>query len=136
MASIIILALLFFGHRQGRQIIWIALTVVAALATTVVTVTLVHGGLTIIHLVALLLVLGLGLDYALFLSRRESIEEQGATRHAVLACAITTTLTFGILAASSIPVLKFLGLTVAVGSATNYLLAVAGSGLWRKTHPA
>ena len=131
-AAILILALLFFGHRKWRQIVWIALTVLAALATTVVIVTLIHNGLTIIHLVALLLVLGLGLDYALFLSRQESAEEQGASRHAVLACAITTTLTFGILAASSIPVLKFLGLTVAVGSASNYLLAAIGSGFWRK----
>jgi len=135
-ATIFILALLFFGHRQWRQIVWIALTVAAALATTVVTVTLVQSGLTIIHLVALLLVMGLGLDYALFLSRKESAQEQGATRHAVLACAITTTLTFSILAVSSIPVLSFLGLTIAVGSAASYLLAVVGSGLWRKTNSA
>lgn len=134
MATVFILALLFFGHRQWRQIVWIALTVVAALATTVVVVTLVQTGLTIIHLVALLLVMGLGLDYALFLSRQESLQEQGATRHAVLACAVTTTLTFSILAASSIPVLQFLGLTVAVGSAASYLLAVVGSGLWRNNN--
>jgi predicted exporter len=132
-ASVIILALLFFGHRQVRQIAWIAATVAAALATTVVVVTLVQSGLTIIHLVALLLVMGLGLDYALFLSRQETRAEQGATRHAVVACALTTTLTFGILAASSIPVLKFMGLTVAVGSAASFLLAFAGSSLRRKT---
>lgn len=134
-ASILILALLFFGHRQWREIAWIALTVAAALATAVVVVSLAHGGLTIIHLVALLLVLGLGLDYSLFLSRQESTQEQGASRHAVLACALTTTLTFAILAVSSIPVLKFLGLTVAVGSAANYLLAVIGSGMWRSSNP-
>lgn len=130
-ASVMILALLFFGHRQARQIAWIALTVAAALASTVVVVTLVQNGLTIIHLVALLLVMGLGLDYALFLSRRETRAEQTATRHAVMACALTTTLTFGILAASSVPVLKFMGLTVAVGSAASFILAFAGSGFWR-----
>lgn len=131
-ASVMILALLFFGHRQARQIAWIALTVAAALASTIVVVTLVQSGLTIIHLVALLLVMGLGLDYALFLSRRETRTEQAATRHAVVACALTTTLTFGILAASSIPVLKFMGLTVAVGSAASFILAFIGSRFWRR----
>jgi predicted exporter len=75
----------------------------------------------------LLLVMGLGLDYALFLSRSETEADKQATRHAVVACAITTTLTFGILAGSSIPMLKFIGLTVAIGSAVSFLLAFAGS---------
>jgi predicted exporter len=55
-----------------------------------------------------------------------------ATRHAVLACAATTTATFGILAMSSIPVLKFLGLTVAIGSISSFLLAWAGSSLYKQ----
>jgi predicted exporter len=71
--------------------------------------------------------MGLGLDYALFLSRPESAVERGCTNQAVAACAISTALAFGILATSSIPVLKFLGLTVATGSACSYLLALAGS---------
>jgi predicted exporter len=77
-------------------------------------------------------VLGLGLDYALFLSRTEEAVERCATNEAVLACAASTTLAFGILATSSIPVLKFIGFTVAVGSATSYLLALAGSR-WPRT---
>jgi predicted exporter len=127
LASFAIIALLMFEQKQPGRIIWIALTVIAALSITIAIVTSLHTGLTIIHLVALLLVMGLGLDYALFLSRTESKSGKEATRHAVLACAATTTLTFSILAASSIPVLKFLGLTVAVGSAASFLLAFAGS---------
>jgi predicted exporter len=72
-------------------------------------------------------VLGLGLDYALFMARAEPAAERAATRRGVFACAASTTLAFGILAASSIPVLKFLGLTVAVGSASSFLLAWLGS---------
>ena len=126
-ASLLIIALLLFDHRQPRRILWITLSVMASLALTIVIVTLLHAGLTIIHLVALLLVTGLGLDYALFLSRTESKCQQRSTRHAVVACAATTILTFSILAGSSIPVLKFLGLTVAVGSAANFVVAFAGS---------
>jgi predicted exporter len=84
------------------------------------------------HLVALLLVLGLGLDYALFLSRTEPGEARAWTRKGVLACAASTTLAFGILAGSSIPVLAYLGLTVAAGSAGSYLLAYFGSRAWRR----
>lgn len=128
-AALAIVALLLFERKQPRRILWIALTVMAALSVTIATVSALHNGLTIIHLVALLLVMGLGLDYALFLSRTETKSERGATRHAVVACAATTTLTFSILAGSSIPVLKFMGLTVAVGSAASFILAFTGTWL-------
>lgn len=126
-AALLIIALLWYQRRQPTQVLWIALSVAAGLVMTIAVVTAVHGQLTVIHLVALLLVTGLGLDYALFLSRTESDEERYATNKAVLACAVSTTIAFAILAGSSIPVLKFLGLTVAAGSASNYLVALAGT---------
>jgi len=126
-ASLLIIALLLFEQKEARRVLWIVLTVMASLTVTVFVVTSLHAGLTIIHLVALLLVMGLGLDYALFVSRTETEVEQKATRHAVVACALTTTMTFGILAGSSIPMLKFIGLTIAIGSATSFILAFAGS---------
>jgi predicted exporter len=128
-AALLILAMLWYQRRQILQVIWITLTVAAVLVATIMIVVLLHGQLTVIHLVALLLVMGLGLDYALFLSRTESAGERRATDKAVLACAVSTTLAFGLLAGSSIPVLKFLGLTVAAGSALSYGIAVAGSRL-------
>jgi predicted exporter len=131
-AALVIIALLWFARKQAVQLLWITLTVTAALAATVALVMLLHDSLTVIHLVALLLVLGLGLDYSLFLSREESISERQATNQAVLACAASTTLAFGVLAGSSIPVLSFLGLTVAAGSAASYLLAFSGSQVLRK----
>ncbi|MGA9573140.1 MAG: MMPL family transporter, partial [Lysobacterales bacterium] len=131
-ASLVIIALLLFEQKQARKVFWIVLTVMGSLTVTIVSVAILHSGLTIIHLVGLLLVMGLGLDYALFLSRTETAAEQKATRHAVVACALTTTLTFGILAGSSIPVLKFLGLTVATGSAASFILAFAGSRVSKK----
>ena len=126
-AALIIVGLLWYVRGQFRQTLWLVLTVTSALTATVAVVTALHGSLTVIHLVALLLVLGLGLDYALFLSRTESLSERRATDRGVLACAASTTLAFGILAGSSIPVLKFLGLTVAAGSAASFLIAWSGS---------
>jgi predicted exporter len=131
-AALIIIALLWLARKEPAQILWIVMTVSTALAVTIAFVTMLHESLTVIHLVALLLVLGLGLDYALFLSREESASERQATNQAVLACAASTTLAFGILAGSSIPVLRFLGLTVAAGSAASYVLAFSGSRLLSK----
>ena len=126
-AALFIVGLLWYVRGQFRQTLWIVLTVATALCTTVAVIVTVHGSLTVIHLVALLLVLGLGLDYALFLSRTESASERRATDKGVLACAASTTLAFGILAGSTIPVLRFLGLTVAAGSAASFLIAWLGS---------
>ena len=126
-AALFIVVLLWYQRRQPSQVLWIAMSVASGLVLTVAVVTAVHNQLTVIHLVALLLVAGLGLDYALFLSRTESVAERDASNKAVLACAVSTTVAFGILAGSSIPVLKFLGLTVAAGSASNYLVALAGT---------
>jgi predicted exporter len=128
-ASLFIIVLLLAQRKKVLRILWIVLTVMAALAVTIALVTTLHNSLTVIHLVALLLVLGLGLDYALFFSRSETTIERKATNQAVLACAVSTTLAFGVLAGSPIPILKFLGLTVACGSAASFILAFVGSRL-------
>jgi predicted exporter len=128
-ASLIIIAILLFQRGGTARSLWIVLSVTTALGVAVASVTALHEQLTIIHMVALLLVLGLGLDYALFLSRPETGPERRATHKAVLVCAISTTLAFGVLAGSSIPVLKFLGLTVACGSAASFTVAYVGSSL-------
>ena len=70
-ACLAIILLLLVEQRQPRRLAWLALTVIAALSVTTSIVAGLHGSLTIVHLVALLLVIGLGIDYALFLSRQE-----------------------------------------------------------------
>ncbi|MDJ0905753.1 MAG: MMPL family transporter [Woeseiaceae bacterium] len=127
MAAIVIVGLLWWVRGRLFQTLWTGLTVTASLLVTVAIIGVVHGSLTVIHMVALLLVLGLGLDYALFLSRSEPAGERRATDTGVLACAASTTVAFTILAASSIPVLKFLGLTVATGSLASFAIAWGGS---------
>jgi predicted exporter len=128
-AALLIVAILWWARGDLAQTVWVTLTVAASLTITVATIGFVHGSLTVIHMVALLLVLGLGLDYALFLSRSEPAEEGMATTRGVLACAASTTIAFAILAASSIPVLKFLGLSVAAGSLISFAVAWSGSRL-------
>jgi predicted exporter len=125
-AVVLILSLLTLERIGLRRLLWIASTVTGSLAVTIAVVVYIHGALTLIHLVALLLVLGLDLDYALFFSREDSLRGRQATLRSIIACAASTVLPFFILSQSSIPVLKFIGLTVATGSSASFILAYLG----------
>jgi predicted exporter len=80
--------------------------------------------LSLFHLASFLLVIGLGLDYALFFNRRHGTpEERHRTVYGLLICSTTTILVFGVLASSQIPVLRAIGLTAALGSLACLLFA-------------
>jgi len=127
LAAVLMAVLLAWQRLPARRIAWLAATVAAALATTALLAVALHGALTIVHLVALLLVFGLGLDYALFFSRGESPGDRRDTLHSVTACTASTTLAFGILGSSSIPFLHYIGVTTALGSVLSFALAWLGS---------
>ena len=57
-------------------------------------------------------------------------EEQLRTLHAVIVCSLMTLLVFALLALSSIPVLRAIGSTVALGVVSNFVL-----GLLIARHP-
>jgi predicted exporter len=71
------------------------------------------------------LVAGLGLDYALFFEHAEDDpSEQRRTLHAVLVCSLSTLIVFALLALSSLPVLRAIGVPVAIGVLSNFVLAL------------
>lgn len=81
--------------------------------------------LNLFHLVALILAAGLGLDYALFFDHAgDSRANQVRALHAIIMCSLTTFLVFAVLASSSIPVLRAIGGTVALGVVGNFVLAL------------
>jgi predicted exporter len=97
------------------------------LATLLVLVVLRACGipLSLFHLVSLTLAAGLGLHYALFFERRNGDEREDLrTLHATLVCVASALLVFGVLALSSVPVLRAIGLTVALGVAFHFTLSV------------
>ena len=77
--------------------------------------------LNLFNLMALMLVLGVGVNYAIFL--REGGVRAAATLAGVLLSAGTTLLSFGLLAFSSMPALSSFGLTLLVGVGFAVLLA-------------
>ncbi len=77
--------------------------------------------LTLFNLMGLMLVLGVGVNYAIFL--REGGVNEAATLLGVLLSAATTLLSFGLLALSSMPALHSFGLSLLVGITIAVLLA-------------
>nr|WP_233511778.1 MMPL family transporter [Luteimonas weifangensis] len=124
-------------HSVARTTTRRTLRVLAPMALTTLLILAVLRGcgveLTLFHLVALILAAGLGLDYALFFEHAgDERAAQLRTLHAVIVCSLTTLLVFALLALSSIPVLRAIGSTVALGVAGNFVLALliarGGSG--------
>ncbi len=117
-----VLLLLLAGLRDPARAARVLGAVAAALLVTVALLTAAGIRLSLIHLVALQLVAGVGLDYALFFARRLlDSEERARTLRTLVTCNIMTLLTFGLLAACQTPLLRDIGITVATGA----LLAMA-----------
>lgn len=129
-------------HALGLALGLLALTVVVALksftrawhvlapmslATVLVFVVERAAGisLSLFHLVALTLAAGLGLHYALFFERPVAdAAEARRTLHATLVCVLSALLVFGLQAWSSLPVLRAIGLTVALGVGFHFCLSI------------
>ncbi len=117
--------LLLMGLKSVRSVLKVLLPVLLAVTLTVALLVLMGVALSIFHLVALMLVAGIGMDYSLFFNRQEVSEEDGRrTFHALVVCAVSTTVVFTILAQSEIPVLSAIGLTTAVGIVGSFVASM------------
>lgn len=130
LGAVLIVGLLFAGLGSWRRVLRVTAPVAAALPLTVALLAAAGQRLGVFHLVALLLVLGIGLNYALFYERPpEEEEELGRTRTALALCTASTVITFGCLAFSATPVLHAIGSTVALGA----ILSLALAALWARS---
>lgn len=105
-----------FGRHAWRP--W-APAAIASIAAVVVLGAL-GLPLQLFNILALLLLLGVGVDYGVFLLEHQG---DGAAWLAVVLGVASTALSFGLLALSSTPALRAFGLTLAVGLAAVSLLA-------------
>jgi len=119
-----ITALVFAGLREPGTALRVLTPSLAAALATVASLLATGSRLTIVHLVALLLVIGVGLNYALFFNRRAASEaERALTRLTVLAASLTTLCAALALAACQTPVLRAIGATVLAGTLYAFALA-------------
>ncbi|MDR1063799.1 MAG: hypothetical protein LBL48_07700 [Azoarcus sp.] len=109
---------LLYPFFKGR--VWrIVAPVLAAGGITLAIMGYLDVPLQLLSILALLLTLGMGIDYAIFLQARQT---HAHTLLATTLAASLTLLSFGLLALSGTPALHALGLTVTLGVALSWLL--------------
>jgi predicted exporter len=124
------LAVLLCGLRSLRMVARVVGSVAAAAAFTVAALGLLGQRLSLVHIVALQFVAGVGLDYALFFARRQlDAEERARTLRTLVTCNAMTLLTFGLLMACHTPVLRTIGLPVAIGALSALVFAFFFAGV-------
>jgi predicted exporter len=119
MAYVLILVGLAWRYGLRRAAIVLAPPVLAGLLALAL-VSLAGGALNLFNFLALILVLGIGIDFTIFIA--ESRHDLASTMFAITLSALTTTLSFGLLSLSSTFAVHSFGITVLIGIACAYLL--------------
>lgn len=120
-----VIGLILFFTRSGSRAVMILLPVFMAVLLSLSIQILLGTHLTLFHILALLLIVGIGLDYSLFFDRRWTSNEDNFHRlHGIFISAASTLITFGILAFSDIPILSALGQTVSFGVLGCFVLTL------------
>lgn len=114
--AMLLAVIILILSRSVIRTLWILLPVSIGILTGFAMPLLMGTAINVFHLLALLLVLGMGLDYSLFFNRTggDALERQQC-EHATSISALTTTAAFLVLAFSSVPVMVSMGTTVAAG---------------------
>lgn len=126
--------LLLASLRSPRRVHDVLAPLAAAVIMTAALLTVGDRRLSIFNLVGLLLVVGVGSNYALFFERRSVCDRHRDRTVTSLALAnLCTVIGFGVLSLSRIPVLEGIGMTVAIGAALSLCFSAilarrAGSG--------
>ena len=109
---------LSFRRRQAMLLVLVPLT---ASAITLALLTASGVAINLFHVFGCYLILGLGMDYSIF--AYQSGADDASCRRAILLSALTSGLSFGLLALSSTPMVSAFGITLLLGSIGNLLLA-------------
>ena len=108
-----------YGAKDAARLL--AAPLCAALLTLALLGTL-GGALNLFHVLGLFVVLGLGVDYAVFL--REGAASRAATVLAISLSTMGAVLSYGLLAFSATPFIRAIGLTLLIGVGCTWLLAL------------
>lgn len=106
-----------FKLEAWRAVVPTAIATIVSLAT----VALLNEPLTLFHILSLWILLGMGVDYGIFLV--EHPDDDGESWLAIGLGAISTLLSFGLLAVSSTPAIHAFGTTLGVGVTTVWLIS-------------
>jgi predicted exporter len=117
LGALAICGLLLIALRSPRRAYEVLIPLAAAVAVTCAILVAIGHTLTIFDLVALLLVVGVGSNYSLFLDH-ENTQPSSPERTfiSLMLCSVSAAIGFGVLAFSHTPVLNSIGRTVAIGA--------------------
>ncbi|WGL15274.1 MMPL family transporter [Microbulbifer bruguierae] len=129
---VLLIATAVIALRAGwRGALAIAGLPLAAVSCAFAAAAIFGAGINLFHVAALLLVFGIGVDYAVFgyFSHRQ---EASYTLLAIALAGVTTLLGFGLLALSQTPAIADFGFTLAVGTVATLVLAalIFSSGIF------
>jgi predicted exporter len=121
-----IAGVLAVGLRNVRRAMDVMIPVLASIAATAAIFALAGVRLSLLHIVSLLLVLGIGVNYALFFNRStaDAVDRMRSTYSVIVANA-TTLIAFGALATSGTAILQAIGQTVVLGAALSLVFSAA-----------
>ena len=121
-----VFALVWLRYRRLAVALAAFAPAVLAAGATLGVLALCGVGVGLLHVVALLLVLSMGVDYGVFLAEsRDDPEGFTATLLSVVIACLSTVLAFGLLAMSDSPALRAIGVTVGLGVLLSLVLAPA-----------
>ncbi|WP_119328041.1 MMPL family transporter [Cysteiniphilum halobium] len=117
--------LLFLRYKSLKKVICYFAPPTMATLLSLAVFGIFNVPITLFSILALILVLGIAVDYVLFFA--ETKLSLNSTMLAVTLSAITTILSFGLLAFSQTPVIHYFGLAVFIGIASAFLLSPLAS---------
>lgn len=124
--SIVVLVVLQLRYRRPVRGLLAFLPALLGALTTLGLFGLLGVPVNVVAAICLLVVLGMGVDYGIFaVDAADDLQRQGSTLTSLLVSCLTSVFVLGVLALSSQPVLRAIGLTTGVG----VLLALAVSPL-------
>lgn len=120
---------LLLGLRDPWRFVRVLGALAAAGTLTLAALTLAGESLSLVDIVGLQFAAGVGLDYTLFFSRPQLDEEERArTLRTLITCNVMTLLTFGLLVFCQTPLLRKIGLPVALGTFSSLVFAFLFGG--------
>lgn len=114
-AGLIIALLVILQFRNARAVAAVLAPVISALAAMAIFCFLSDGQLNMMHLIMGVMVIGLSVDYGIFIVCAKLAGREATSGRGVSICAASSLIGFGVLAFAGHPALHALGVTVLVG---------------------
>lgn len=114
-AALMVLLICLVVFRRPRTILAVLAPVLSAQAAMALYAGMTTGELNLMHLLMGIMVIGLSVDYGIFVVGCGRVDQDDHTFLAVTLCALSTLSGFGVLALAEHPALHALGVTVLVG---------------------